>query len=259
MDAEGQLLLAEIQAENLNDLAGAQTTIHRLCNQPNHNPRSIALALHSLADWHLKLAQDRESARQALEKIIEIFPDSEFSAMAFQRIARLGTTEQLLAPHDRHRFHLEEGAKDIGLMRSSAHLIPVETDPAKLAVEHVKHLELHPLDTEAREQLAKIYAEHFQRADLAIDQFEQLVNCPNQPDKRIARWLNSIVELQVKYFSDATAAKATLQCIVEKFPNSAAAETAQRRMELLRLNVKANAPKESVKLGTYEQDIGLKR
>jgi len=144
-------------------------------------------------------------------------------------------------------------------MRSSAHLIPVETDPAKLAIEHVKHLETHPLDTEAREQLAKIYAEHFQRADMAIDQFEQLVNSPNQPDKRIVRWLNSIVELQVKYFSDADAAKATLQRIVEKFPNSAASETAQRRMELLKLNVKVNATKQDVKMGVYEQDIGLKR
>lgn len=257
-DVEGHLLLAEIQAENLNDVSGAQVTIHRLCNQPGHGPSSIALALNFLADWHLKFNQDRDAAQAALEKIIQLCPDTEFSVMASQRIGRLGTTEHLLSPHDRQRLHLHEGVKDIGLLQSSAHLMPKETDPAKRAAEYVKHLEQHPLDTEAREELAMIYAEHFQRTDLAIDQLEQLVNCPNQPDKRIARWLNSIADLQIKHNSDLDAARATLQRIIEKFPRAAAAENAQRRLDLLKLSLKASEEKQGVKMGTYEQNIGLK-
>ncbi len=258
-DVEGHLLLAEIQAENLNDVPGAEVTIHRLCNQPGHSPRNVALALNFLADWHLKFSQDRDAAQAALEKIIQLCPDTEFSVMASQRIGRLGTTGHLLSPHDRQRLHLHEGVKDIGLLQSSTHLMPKETDPAKRAVEYVKHLEQHPLDTEAREELAMLYAEHFQRVDLAIDQLEQLVNCPNQPDKRIARWLNSIADLQIKHNSDLDAARATLQRIIEKFPRAAAAENAQRRLDLLKLSLKASEEKQGVKLGTYEQDIGLKR
>jgi len=258
-DVEGHLLLAEIQAENLNDVPGAQVTIHRLCNQPGHSPRNVALALNYLADWHLKLAQDREAARQALEKIIGLCADTEFSAMASQRIGRLGTTEHLLSPHDRQRLSLREGVKDIGLLQSSAHVVPKETDPAKRAAEYVKHLEQHPLDTEAREELAKLYAEHFQRVDLAIDQLEQLVNCPNQPDKRVVHWLNAIADLQIKHNSDLDSARATLQRIIEKIPRAAAAENAQRRLDLLKLSLKANEEKQGVKMGTYEQNIGLKR
>lgn len=258
-DVEGHLLLAEIQAENLNDVPGAQVTIHRLCNQSGHSPSNIALALNFLADWHLKFNQDRDAAQAALEKVIQLCPDTEFSVMASQRIARLGTTGHLLSPHDRQRLSLHEGVKDIGLLQSSAYLMPKETDPAKRAAEYVKHLEQHPLDTEAREELAMIYSEHFQRADLAIDQLEQLVNCPNQPDKRIARWLNSIADLQIKRNSDLDSARATLQRIIEKFPRAAAAENAQRRLDLLKLSLKATEEKQGVKMGNYEQDIGLKR
>jgi len=43
-DFDGQLMLAAIEAENLNDLEGAAITIQRLCLQPGHGPRNIALA-----------------------------------------------------------------------------------------------------------------------------------------------------------------------------------------------------------------------
>ena len=59
-------------------------------------PGNVALALNSLADWHLKYGQDREAARQDLEKIIELFPDSEMSARAAQRIAHLANPDFLL-------------------------------------------------------------------------------------------------------------------------------------------------------------------
>lgn len=258
-DVEGQMLLAEIQAENLNDLAGAQVTIQRMCGQPGHSPGNIALAWNTLADWHLKYSQDREAARQALEKIIETLPDSEFAALASQRVAHLAPTEHLIASHDRPRLHLHTGVQDVGLLQSSAHLVPKTGDPAALAADHVKHLEQHPLDTERREKLAMIYAEHFQRADMAIDQLEQLVNCPNQPDKRVVHWLNAIADLQIKHNSDLDSARATLQRIIEQFPKSAAADTAQRRRDLLKLSLKANETKQDVKMGNYEQDIGVKR
>src|ERR1051325_11655517 len=83
-DFEGQFLIAEIQAENLNDVPGAEVTIQRICNQGGHPPKTIAYALTALADWHLKFTVDRDAARQDLEKIIELFPDSEVSVIAAQ-------------------------------------------------------------------------------------------------------------------------------------------------------------------------------
>ena len=49
-DFEGHLMMAQIQAEDLNDLPAAEQTIQRLCAQPGHAPRNIAFALYSMAD-----------------------------------------------------------------------------------------------------------------------------------------------------------------------------------------------------------------
>src|SRR5436190_15176 len=92
-DFKGQHMLAELQAQHLNDLPGAQVTIERLISQPDHPPQEIAFALNELADWHLKYAQDIEAARATLQKIIDRFPDTETGHHAQQRIAHLGTTQ----------------------------------------------------------------------------------------------------------------------------------------------------------------------
>ncbi len=73
-DVEGQLLLAQIQAEDLKDLPAAELTIERFCAQPGHAPQNIAFALYSMADWHLQVGKDREAAQRDLEKIIELLP-----------------------------------------------------------------------------------------------------------------------------------------------------------------------------------------
>jgi hypothetical protein len=258
-DFEGQTLLAELQAENLNDLPGAEVTIHRLCQQPGHAPANIAYALNKVADWHLSLAKDRDSARKSLEKIIELLPDTEMSLKASQRIARLADTETLLAPHQRQKMVMKKGVENLGLLRAQDQLKPAETDPGLVAAEYVKHLELHPLDTHAREKLAVIYTSHYHRLDLALDQLEQLVHQPNQPPKNVVHWLNLIADLQVQENADLELVRGTLQRIVDLYPDLAAATTAQRRIETLRLELKSKQKNKQVQLGVYEQNIGLKR
>ena len=95
-DFEGVMLLAGIQAEDLKDLPGAEITLNHFCDQPDPPPRQVAAAMNQLADWQLKLAQDADSARAALEKIIARFPDTELALLAAQRIAHLDGTEKLL-------------------------------------------------------------------------------------------------------------------------------------------------------------------
>lgn len=258
-DFEGQMMLAEIEVEDLNNLAGAELAVHRLCAQPGHPPRHIALALNSLADWHLKFAQDREAARQDLQQIVDLFPGTELALAAAQRIAHLAKTELLLSSHDRQRIHVPEGVQNIGLLQSSAHLQPTAGDPAKLAADYVTHLEQHPHDTEAREKLAVIYADHYQRLELAAEQLEQLINQPNQPPKLVVHWLNLLADLQLRHGADYNTVSQTLEQIIERYPNLAAAGMARNRIDLLKLELKAKQMNPPVKLGTYEQNIGLKR
>ena len=258
-DFEGQMKMAEIQAENLNDLPGADVTIQRLCLQPDHPQRNISFALNTLADWHLKYGIDREAAQASLQKIIDRFPESEFALLASQRIAHLGSTEHLMAVHDRKRIAVPEGVKNVGLLQSSAHLQPAETDHAALASQYVKHLEQHPQDTEVREKLAVIYADHYGRLELAADQLEQLINQPSQPGKLVVHWLNLLADLQSRHGADYETVRATLERIIEKFPNIAAAEQARTRIDLLALSLKTKTERPGIKMGTYEQNIGLKR
>jgi tetratricopeptide (TPR) repeat protein len=258
-DYEGVHLLAAIQAEDMKDLPGAEITLNLFCDSPAAPPKQVAAALTQLADWHLKLAQDADSARATLEKIIEEFPGTELALAAAQRIAHLGGVEKiLLAAHDRQPMPMPEGMKSIGLRDSLRDLIPAETDPAKLAADYVKHLEQHPLDTEVREKLAILYAAHYKRLDMATNELGQLINEPNQPPKHVAHWLNLLADLQIRSGADYDTVRPTLEKIIEHFPGMAVAELAQSRLNCLKLEIKGKKETPDVKLGVYEQNIGLK-
>jgi tetratricopeptide (TPR) repeat protein len=258
-DVEGQMLLAQIEAEDLKDLQAAELTIEHFCAQPGHAPQNIVFALYSLADWHLQIGQDREAAQRDLQKVIDLFPESEFALGAAQRIAHLGSTEMLLAPEDRKKFVVTEGVRNLGLLHDWGHLKPAEANPEQLAAEYVKHLERHPLDTEAREKLAILYADHYGRLDMATGELEQMIGQPNQPGRLVVHWLNLLADLQVRHGADYEAVRETLQRIVDRAPDGAAAELARHRLALLKLEMKSNDKSQAVKLGTYEQNIGLKR
>jgi tetratricopeptide (TPR) repeat protein len=256
---EGVMLLAAIQAEDLQDLSSAEITLNHFCDQPNPPPKQFAAAMNQLADWQIRLAQDFDAARAALEKINARFPDTELSLQAAQRIAHLGGTEKVvLASLDRQPLPVPEGVQSMGLLASTEHLRPAEADPTKLAAAYVKHLEEHPLDTEAREKLAVIYAEHYQRLDLATGELNQLIETPNQPAKRVAHWLNLLADLQIQYGADYDTVRATLERIIERFPDYAAGELARARLARLKLELKGRKETPGVKLGVYEQNIGLK-
>jgi TolA-binding protein len=258
-DFEGHMLLAELQAENLNDLPGAEVTIHRCCNLPEQSPGHISFALNKLADWHLGLTKDREAAQCALEKMIELLPGTEMALRASQRIGHLADTEMLLSPHNRERIEVKKGVRDLGLVKGNdGRLRLPETDVEKEAAEYVAQLEKHPLDTHAREKLADIYAKHYHRLDLAINELEQLIQQPNHAARKVVHWLNFLADLQVQEGADHETVRATLQRIIDLFPESAGAQTAQRRIDTLNLELRSRDKNRSVQLGEYEQDIGLK-
>lgn len=258
-DYEGTMLLARIQAEDLKDLPSAEMTLNHFCEWDKAPAKQFAAALTQLADWHLKLFQDAYSARTALERVVEKYPDYDFALVAKQRIAHLaGSEKNLLAAQDRKPVFVPEGIKSVGLLESSAHLIPEETPPPEQAAAYVKHLEQHPDDTEAREKLAIIYARHYYRLDLAIAELEQMIAAPGHPAKRVAHWLNLLADLQIHGGADYDAVRATLEKIVDRFSEFAVAEVARSRLARLKLEFKAKDETPNKTLGVYEQNIGLK-
>jgi outer membrane protein assembly factor BamD (BamD/ComL family) len=258
-DFEGLMLLARMQAEDLADLAGAEVTLGHFCEWPGAPMKQVAAAYTQLADWHLKLAADADAARAALQKIIARFPDTETALQAEQRLAHLSDAEKMiLAQHDRQHVVLKEGVRNIGLLDSTDFLKPQEVEPGKLAAAHVKHLQAHPHDTEVREQLAMIYGRDFKRLDLATMELAQLINEPKHKPKQIAHWLNLLANLQVELGADLATVRETLEKVVERFPDLPVAELARRRLARLENEFKGLRTASSVKLGTYEQNIGLK-
>ena len=258
-DFEGIMLLARIQAEDTKDLQGAEITLNKFCEAEDAPPKQVAAAWTTLADWHLKIGVDVDSARAALQKIIGRFPETEMALAAEQRIAHLGGAEKImLAAHDRQTITVPEGVNNIGLLDSTTFLQPKEIDPGRRAAAHLKLLETHPHDSEVREKLATIYAHDFKRLDLATLELAQLINEPRHSPKQIANWLNLLANYQVELGADVATVSATLEQIVERFPDLPLAEVTQRRMARLNLEFKGKEKTPDVKLGVYEQNIGLK-
>ena len=252
-DFTGQMMLAEIQAENLNELASADITIHRICEQPNHAPANIAYALNTLADWQMKYAQDPEAARRTLENIIELFPDSEFARTAANRIAHLASPETLAGARQSETIVMKQGVEYLGLLKDQSHLMPKEKDPKEEAAKLVAHLDEHPLDHEARERLAVIYAQNYGRLDLAADQLEQLIALPGESPKHVVRWLNLLADLQIQSTNKTDLAEETLRRIIELFPNHSFAELAEQRLATIGLELKRYEKGRVVKFGPAEK------
>jgi hypothetical protein len=201
-----------------------------------------------------------DAARAALQKIVTRFPDTEFSLRAEQRLAHLGETEKiLLAAHDRQAMELPEGVKNVGLLNSSEFLKPKEIEPGQLAAVYVKHLEQYPHDAEVREKLAVLYAKDFQRLDMATMELVQLINEPKHAPKQVVHWLNLLANFQIELGADVATVRATLEKIAARFPDAPQAEVARRRLALLNSEFKGQQKTPGVKLGVYEQNIGLKQ
>jgi tetratricopeptide (TPR) repeat protein len=256
-DFEGWMMLAEVQAQDLNDLPAAADTVENVLALPKLPARNFAVALTRLGDWHLELG-DRDAARSAFERIIEKLPDTEDAHFAAQRIAHLASAEHIAEMQAPRVLIVKPTDQRLGLRRETVAPPPGE-DPATTANRYVEHLREHPLDNEAREKLALLYATEMRRLDLASAELEQLIATPNQTPKHIAHWLNMLADLHIRLANDVERARETLQRIIDRDPKSAVANNARVRMSQLRLELNQNNAQRTLKLGNYEQNIGLKR
>lgn len=246
-DFRGQMLLAEIQAEDAKDVAGAEATIHRICSQPKHTPQQIAGALGALADWHLQYNQDVESARAALKQIVERYPETDLAYNASRRIAHLAETGTLVdarAP----RTLILPASHEVPAHKIDPSTIVPQADPAADAERLVQHLAAFPNDAEAREQLATIYVDFYQRLDLATEQLEWLISQPNESPRRIAHWFNLLADLQVRSTGTTELAAATLTRLIDRFPTQPFSEVARQRLATLSLEAKRFQQRDAVRM-----------
>jgi tetratricopeptide (TPR) repeat protein len=257
-DFQGWMFLAEIQADNLHDLPGAAASIESFVSQSGHAPKNIAFALNRLADWQLKYNHDAEAARQTFQRIVDLFPDSPEAHLAHQRIAHVAPPEMLARPETPAPVPVLRGEDNLGVQHGPSSLRLPGKPAAARAAELVQQLAQFPLDNQAREDLAVLYAQEFDRPDLAAEHLEWLIGQPHAPPGQVVRWLNLLANFQLEGGCDVQAARHTLERIIAADRDSPAAETAGRRLLTLGLEAKGKEAGQMVKLGDYEQDVGLK-
>ncbi len=246
-DVQGLLLLAEIRGRNLGDWAGAAAAIEAIVCQHDLPVAPRAKALQALADWNLDFAANPQAAHELLQRIQDLFPGTSEAQEAAQRQAHLGDAawrETRTAPA---RLHIVPGDPHLGLKGGSLPEPPPEADPESEATALCRHLAEYPLDAEARENLAVLYADRMGRLDWAVAELEKLLAQSNEAPKRVARRLHLLADLQVRCAGDEAAARNALRRIVDALPNTAHAANAQSRLEHLKLEMRVRQPARHLK------------
>ena len=259
-DLEGWLLWAEVQSDDLHEPTAAIETIHTFLARESVTPEQRMIASQREADLFLFKLQDRAAAKVVLERLVAEFPNTDGARLASQRLSHMPEAEHLAEARSRERkkltvVHHEE---KLGLTEDlGASQLAGEGDLDAEISGLVVHLVEHPDDWERRERLAKLYAEHLERPDLAHEQLERLVLTPGQPDRQVVRWLNQIADIHLEQPDGISAARLALERIQSRFPGGAAARMAEQRLSLVALEVRGNKPTRTLKIGKYSDRVGL--
>jgi hypothetical protein len=231
-DFEGWMMLAELYANHFHDLVEAERTVLDLCNQPKLTPSQLSVALHRLADWQLKLGQDPEAAKRALQIIPDRLKGTHLAHMAKLRIDQLPSSAAELREQQTAR-PIPLPALGDQLDTPAAPPIMTQDQATKLANSYVEKLKENPNNIYAREKLARTLAEQLDQALLGIEQITLLLDMPDRSDAERAEWLGLIAAWHIKYCQDVDNGRKFLERLVQEFPNSPQAFAARRRLELL--------------------------
>ena len=94
-DFEGWMMLAKLYATRDHDVAAAEKVVFDLCEQRNVSLAEVASAFNKVADWHLSIADDPESARRVLAELAKRLAKTEFATVAVERMERIPPTREL--------------------------------------------------------------------------------------------------------------------------------------------------------------------
>jgi hypothetical protein len=251
-DFDGWLLLAELYAVHFKDLDAAEQTIYDVCSQPDTNASQICTAIYKLAEWHLKIGDDPVAARQVIEVICQKWPGTALDKMARNRIQQLpATREELLKQREAHRIRLPalRDEEEIGPASeagtTSERAREEALAQANLCVEKLNH---DPNNIGAREELAFLLTEKLGKVDQGIEQVGLLLEIPEAPENKRATWLSTLAAWEFKFRRNPEAGRAILQRLLQEYPQSVQAFTAQRRINLIDIEerMKRNRTKKTV-------------
>ncbi len=257
-DVQGWMMLAEIQARDLRQFDQGAATITTFIAREGQSPQLIVLGLSRLADWHLELRHDYAAAREILERIVANYPHLPQSRAAHQRLAHIVEKQRYADEHADHAMAVPATDQRLGLRKMvETPPLPVE-DTAGQVDELHRQLGQFPLDRETREQLALLYAHQLHQPQQCAEQMEYLLALPDAFPAEIARWLNLLADVHIKEAQDAGAARKTLERLMELCPETPMAAQARQRLDRLDLEIRNARQTPTVKLGTYDQRLGLK-
>ena len=235
-DFDGWMLLAELYATRFNDLSGATQVISDLVCQSNVDRIQISIAMHRLADWHLKLREDPDSARTILEELCRHCPEGHIEREARARIEQLpGTKEAFREEQQRKPIRLPALRDTLNSPRESRMASLGAHEAAELANRCVAELTKDPNNVSKREEFARILAEHLGKLDSATGQIELLMHMPGQPDAKYAEWLSLLASWRLESDRGSESARKSLEQLIHRFPTSPQAFAAQRLLSLMEM------------------------
>jgi len=97
----------------------------------------------------------------------------------------------------------------------------------------VERLTEDPNDVRSREKLAGVFAADLGKADLGMEQLRMLMEMPGTSDEQKAKWLAQIAAWELELKKNEAKYEGLLKEIIEKYPQTAHAFAAQRRLFLL--------------------------
>jgi hypothetical protein len=230
-DFQGWLMLAELYARQHKNIEDAARVVLEICQHPNTEPVEISVACHKLADWQMEIGENPEGARAALELLCRKLPGTHFARMAQQRIKQL--------PRSAADFEESKKPKRIQLPTLREEINEPEEkrgNKAQASMEAnrlVERLTEDPNDMPTREKLASILAVDLGKVDLGIEQLRLLMGIPDTVEEQKAKWLAQIAAWELKLKHNEGGYRVHLKEIIHKFPQTAQAFAAQRRLFLL--------------------------
>ena len=234
-DINGTLLLIDLCAKDLDQMEEARAAMEEYLQNGPHPPKNLFRVLAHMAEIYLATEDGgREKAQQCLQRIQALCPGTEQEMLAAQRLAHIGSAEFLEAKKQTVRVPVKEFDRRLGLQGKRPNFQRNEKTPEELAGEYIWQLQAHPLDLEARENLARLYANHYRRLDMAAEQLETMVNYRNQQPRQVSRWLHLMADWHIQLGGDIEKAKECMQRISARFPDTAHDAQAQKRIHYLR-------------------------
>lgn len=257
-DMEGWLLKAGIEADGLQQPLAALATLDEFLLVAR--PADRAVALFRQAEIELEKMQRPEAARDRLERVAREFEGTEPARIARQKIARLPSggwaTGNPLG--DREALVVTPHGDNMGLSTDlGASIVPRGPSPEATRDQLMLQLEQHPDDHVAREELARLLAEELKEPAAAQEQLEQLVEAPDATERDVARWLNLMADIHLRSPSGLADARLALGRLMERLPGSLAAEAAERRIALLRVEAGSGPEEPRIRIRQKVGNVGL--